>query len=179
MLLTEPPLVLDADLLSSFAWVDRLDILVKLYAKKMIVLDEVLDEISKVKYLADKVQQYIDNRSIKLMCLNATDPEAVELAHLRDEGSLGKGEAACMAYLKYNYGTLGSNNLSDIKVRCLEKNICLITTQDVIHRAYEKNLITLEEANEIWSEMIRKRIKLPASSFSDILSASSETQKQK
>ena len=54
--MTEPPLILDADFISSFAWVDRLDILEGLYSKRMIILDEVLEELSRVPHLADRVE---------------------------------------------------------------------------------------------------------------------------
>ena len=37
---TEPPIILDTYFLSSFAWVDRLDILEGLYSKRMLILEE-------------------------------------------------------------------------------------------------------------------------------------------
>jgi len=170
MLLTEPPLVLDADLLSHFSCIDRLDILEKLYAKKMIILDEVMEEISEVEQLRNKVQSCIDNGSMKRISMLATSHEAIELARLLDDGRLGRGEAACMSYLKYNYGTLGSNNLSDIKKMAIRKNITLITTEDVLYQAYQTEVVTIEEADNIWAEIISKGRKLPTKSFSERLS---------
>jgi len=64
-LLTNPPLVLDADLLSSFAWVDRLDILEKLFPKQMVVLDEVMNELRRVPHLSTRVQNCIDKGLIQ------------------------------------------------------------------------------------------------------------------
>lgn len=177
-MLTEPPLVLDTDLLSSFAWVDRLDILEKLYAKQMVVLDEVMNELSRIEHLAKRVQSLIDNGSIKLVSIQATDPEALELARILEDGRLGRGEAACMAYLKYNFGSLGSNNLSDIKMQCVNKNISLIMTQDVIYQAFQNNILTVDEADEIWTGMIQKQRKLPVSSFSEFLSTFSRRPKR-
>ena len=169
-MLTEPPLVLDTDLLSDFAWVNRLDILEKLYAKKMIVLDEVMNELNRVEHLAKKVQHCITNGSIKLIQILASDPEAVELGRLLEDGRLGRGEAACMAYLRYNLGTLASKNLSDIQKLCSDKNIDLVTTPDVIYEAHQKKFISLDEANNIWAAMIQKQRKLPTASFSDFIS---------
>ncbi len=40
-MLSEPPLVVDTDFLSSFAWVGRLDILERLFPAQMIILEEV------------------------------------------------------------------------------------------------------------------------------------------
>jgi hypothetical protein len=40
-----------------------------------------------------------------------------------------------------------------------------------MYQAYEKSLISLEEADNIWTDMLSKRRKLPASSFSEYMSA--------
>ena len=166
----EPPLVLDADFLSSFAWVGRLDILERLYGEGMILLDEVMNELDRVPHIAKSVQLLIGRGSTKPVSILADAPEALELAKLLDAGRYGSGEAACMAYLKCNDGTLGSNNLSDVKAFCIENEKRLLTTADVLHEAYETGLVGLQEADEIWSKMLSKKRKLPAASFSDYLS---------
>lgn len=165
----EPPLVLDTDILSSFAMVHRLDILEKLYAKQMIVLEEVMNELNKRQYIAERVQLCITNGSIRLVSIPANAPEALELARLLEGGRYGRGEAACLAYLKYNFGSLGSNNISDVKVVCLEKNICLLTVPNIISDAYQTKVVTKEEANTVWINMKKKKRKLPAESFYDFL----------
>jgi len=171
--LIELPLVLDSDVLSSFAWVNRLDILEKLYAKNIIVLEEVINELSKIEHIAKRVESCIKRGSIRLVSIPANAPEALELARLLKSGRYGRGEAACLAYLKYNFGSLGSNNISDVKAVCSEKNICLLTVPDIISDAYQTNIITKEEANKIWVNMINKKRKLPAESFCDFLATSS------
>ena len=165
----EPPLVLDADLLSSFAWVNRLDILDNLYSGKMIVLEEVMVELSRVRHLANRVQTSIATGSIALVEMLADSPEALELARLLEHGRYGRGEAACMAYLKHNEGSMASNNLADVKTFCEASHKYLLTTAEVLHQAYDNGAIGLEEADKIWSDMISKRRKLPAVSFSDYL----------
>lgn len=168
-MLTEPPLVLDADFVSSFAWVDRLDILEGLYSKRMVLLDEVMNELERVPHIANRVQVLSNNGSIKLVSIYADTPEALELGKLLEAGKYGRGEAACMAYLKHNKGTMGSNNLSDVRMFCLTNNKRLLTTADVLYVAYEARLVGLEEADSIWIKMISKKRKLPAASFSDYL----------
>jgi predicted nucleic acid-binding protein len=170
--LIEPPLVLDCDVLSSFAWVNRLDILEKLYAKNMIVLEEVINELSKIKHIAQRVESCITGGSIRLVSIPANAPEALELARLLESGRYGRGEAACLAYLKYNFGSLGSNNISDVRAVCSEKNIYLLTVPDIINAACQANIITLEEANTVWINMIKKKRKLPTNSFYDFLATS-------
>ena len=165
----EPPLLLDADFLSSFAWVNRLDILEKLYSGKMIVLEEVMVELSRVGHLASRVQTSIASGSIDLVAMLADSPEALELARLLELGRYGRGEAACMAYLKRNKGSMASNNLADVKTFCDANHKFLLTTAQVLHQAYNEGVVGLEDADKIWSDMIGKRRKLPAASFSHYL----------
>jgi predicted nucleic acid-binding protein len=166
----EPPLILDADFISSFAWVKRLDILESLYPKRMVILDEVMLELNRVPHLAAKVKISIRNGHIKCVSMFANSPEALQLGKLLETGKYGSGEAACMAYLTRHDGVLGSNNLSHVKAFCIQNNKRLLTTADVMRQAYKAGLIGLDEANTIWSVMISKMRKLPTSSFSEYLS---------
>ena len=168
---TESPVILDADFLSSFAWVNRLDILEGLYSKRMIILEEVLEELSRVPHLASKVKLSIGNGHIKCETMFADSPEALQLAKFLETSRYGTGEASCMAYLTQHDGILGSNNLSDVNAFCIQNNKRLLTTADVMYQAYEKSLISLEEADKIWTDMLSKRRKLPAPSFSEYMSA--------
>ena len=165
----DPPVILDADFVSSFAWVNSLNILEKLYSKRMIILEEVLEELNRVPHLASRVELSISNGHIKCEAMFADSPEALQLAELLETCRYGTGEAACMAYLTQHDGILGSNNLSDVKAFCTQNNKRLLTTADVMYQAYEKSLISLEEADKIWTDMLSKRRKLPASSFSEYM----------
>ena len=169
--MTEPPLVLDADFLSSFAWVDRIDILETLYSKRMVLLDDVMNELNRVPHIASRVQVFVNNGAIALVEIYADESEALELGKLLQVGKYGRGEAACMAYLKHNKGTMASNNLSDVKTFCRTNSKYLLTTADVFCEAYEARLIGLSEADSLWIKMISKKRKLPASSFSDYLAS--------
>ncbi len=168
---TEPPIVLDSDFLSSFAWVKRLDILEGLYSKRMVVLEEVLEELRRVPHLASRVQSSIKRGHIRTEAMLADSPEALRLATLLDSGRYGSGEASCMAYLTERDGILASNNLSDVKAFCRRNRKSLLTTADALYRAYTMGQINLEEADEIWARMLSKKQKLPAPSFTDYLSA--------
>ena len=165
----ETPVILDADFVSSFAWVNRLDILEDLYSKHMIILEEVLEELNRVPHLASRVELSISNGHIKCEAMFADSPEALQLAKFLEIGRYGTGEASCMAYLTQHDGILGSNNLSDVKAFCIQNNKRLLTTADVMYQAYEKSIIGLEEADKVWGDMISKKRKLPALSFSEYM----------
>ena len=167
---TELPIILDTDFLSSFAWVDRLDILEGLYSKRMLILEEVLEELRRVPHLASRVESSIKKGHIKRESMFADSPEALQLATFLDSGRYGAGEASCMAYLTQHEGIMGSNNLSDVKEFCVQKGKTLLTTADVLYQAYEVGHISIEEADKIWSDMLSKRRKLPTPSFSEYVS---------
>jgi len=168
---TEPPIVLDADFLSSFAWVKRLDILEGLYSGRMVVLEEVLEELRRVPHLASRVERSIKKGHMRSETMLADSPEAIQLAKFLESGIYGTGEASCMAYLTQHDGILGSNNLSDVKAFCIKYGKRLLTTADVLCQAYETGLINLTKTDEIWTGMLSKQRKLPASSFTEYLSA--------
>jgi predicted nucleic acid-binding protein len=168
---TEPPIILDADFISSFAWVNRLDILENMYSKRMIILEEVMEELGRVPHLAARVKGSIKNGHIKSEAMFADSPEALQLAKFLDTGKYGTGEASCMAYLTQHDGILGSNNLSDVKAFCIQNNKQLLTTAGVLHEAYGAGHINLDDADKIWADMLSKKRKLPASSFSEYLSS--------
>jgi predicted nucleic acid-binding protein len=168
---TELPIVLDSDFLSSFAWVKRLDILEALYSGRMVVLEEVLDELRRVPHLASRIESSVKRGHIRLETMLANSPEALRLATLLDSGRYGSGEASCMAYLTERDGILASNNVADVKEFCIKYRKRLLTTADVLCQAYETGLINLTRTNEIWASMLSKRRKLPASSFTEYLSA--------
>ena len=61
-MLIRPPLVLDADLISCFAWVKRFDILESLYSGLMRVLPEVINEVNRIPHLGSILHHSISNR---------------------------------------------------------------------------------------------------------------------
>jgi len=168
--LSEPPLVVDTDFLSSFAWVNRLDILERLFPAQMVLLEEVQIEISKVPHLAKQVENCIANGTILLTTMTADSPEAIDLAKYLEDGKYGRGEAACMAYLKYNPGTMGSNNLADVEQFCRDNNKRILCTGHCLYRALTLKIVTSGECEYLWQKMISKRRKLPTATFKEFTS---------
>ena len=168
-MLDKPPLVVDTDFLSSFAWIRRLDILENLFRVKMIILEQVHTEIARVPHLCTQVEQCIQNGAILPVTIYADAPEAIELARYLDEGRYGQGEAACMAYLKHNEGTMGSNNLSDVGHFCSTNQKSLICSSDCLVYALKSRLLDLQTCESIWQRMLKHQM-LPAATFAEYLS---------
>lgn len=82
---------------------------------------------------------------------------------------IGKGEAASIVLAKKYEGILGSNNLKDISNYVNLFSLKHLTTGDILLEAYDKNIITEKEGNEIWRKMINKKRKLGASSFTEYI----------
>jgi len=91
---TEAPILLDTDFLSSFAWVDRMDIIEGLYSKRMIALEEVMVELSKVPHLDDRACFSIMHGHIKRVGMMVGSAEASEYIRLHETGRYGSGEAS-------------------------------------------------------------------------------------
>ncbi len=176
----ENKIVLDTDVISSFAWVDRFDIVIKLYSPDIIILDVVKEELIKVRHLFDIVNKYIESEDIQFIKIDPYSEEGIEYARLlKDLWSIGKGEAACMAYCRYHNCILGSSNFSDILDYCEKFNIRINTTVEIMIEAYKNELIDFRIGSRIWKKMIEKRRKLPYKTFQEAIDEFREKKEKK
>ena len=82
---------------------------------------------------------------------------------------IGNGEAASISLAKKHGGIVASNNLRDIQTYISEFRLKHTTTSDILVDAYDRGLITENEGNIIWSNMLAKCRRLGASSFTEYL----------
>ena len=83
--------------------------------------------------------------------------------------SIGRGEAGGIALAKTYDGILASNNYKDIAPYIEKYNLKHTDTGQILREALDTRLITESEGNNIWAQMLAKRRKLPANSFSEYL----------
>lgn len=162
----------DTDCLSAFLWVGSENILIQLFKGKVVIPQQVYDEIKRVPNLCKKTDTLIQNSDVLIGGLVAGTPEAelyIKLTTKPDAGYkiIGKGEASAISLAKFNDGILGSNNLKDILPYVKLFSLKHITTGDILVEALSKGLITERQGNTMWEDMIKR--KLPASTFSDFL----------
>lgn len=62
--------------------------------------------------------------------------------------------------VKYNGGTVGSNNMRDVLQYCNDNDLGLLGTSGIIYDVITRGIIHLPEANTIWANMIRKGRKI-------------------
>ena len=156
-------------MISSFAWVKRVDIIIKLYSPEIILLDVVEEELSKTPHLMEQIDDYIESKEIQFIKMDLYSIEGLEYVHLQRNWNIGKGEAAGMAYCRYNNCILGSNNFRDIQNYCKKYNIEIKTTVDIMLEAYANSIIDKDEGDRIWEMMLSKKRELPYKTFSEAL----------
>ena len=171
------PIFFDTDCISSFLWVDRTDILLSLYAKRIILPEQVLDELSNpsISHLSIKVNQLLSQDEIRKaeMLVGTEEFELYYMQKTKNPQSgqkrIGKGEASAIALAKVRKGLLASDNLKDIQNYIQLFYLRNLTTPMILHTALLKGLIDEPEGNNIWGQMIKKRRKLPTLTFTDYL----------
>ena len=167
--MTDPPLVVDTDFISCFAWTNRISLLTQLY-QEILTPDIVLDELKKVPHLYQRVESSIQAGAIRIASIDAVDPTAAEYARLISSGRLGRGESAAMAYVKHHGGTVGGNNIRDILGYCQSNDLPLLAVRAfVVDAVDEVGILTEAEAEMFWAEMIRKRRMLPSATAKEAL----------
>lgn len=170
------PLFFDADCISAFLWTREQSILAQMYPGRIGILRQTYEELSSptTPHLKRRINQLIAAGQAQIVDI-LTDTEAYTLyrkfTETPTEGHriIGGGEAACLALAKMKNGTIASNNLRDISDYVTELGIDHITTGDIMVNAYQAGLITEDQANDIWGNMLKKRRKLGAASFSEYL----------
>lgn len=170
------PLFFDTDCLSAFLWVNNQSLLTKLYPGRIVIPGEVYLELSNptVPQLKVRVDTLIQRGEAVVESVEYGSEEYRlyrKLVSSPDKGHriIGKGEAAAITMAKERGGILASNNLRDIVVYVKEYNLVHKTTGAILKEALEKGMITEEEGNRLWQDMLRRRRKLGYDSFTEYL----------
>lgn len=117
--------------------------------------------------MSAQIDDCISRNTMSLKIMTAESPEAIELAKYIDSGKYGRGESACMAYLKINPGTMGSNNTRDVIDFCRDNNKKLISTGHCLCYAIDAKIADIKECESLWQQMIRKQRFLATATFSE------------
>lgn len=169
-------LFIDTDCISAFLWVNRQALLPQIFPGEIIMPEPVYQELSRpqVRFLKERVDKMISKGQLKVEKMDGHS-EVYEMYSDMITGAdpnfkvIGKGEASALALAKHRNGIIGSNNLRDIMQYIDAYNIDHLTTGDLLVMALDEGLIDENEGNILWQDMIRKRRKLGAPSFSDHL----------
>lgn len=170
-------LFIDTDCISAFLWVKNESLLPKLYPGRVVMPKPVYDEIDRpnLSWMKARVDAMINNGELAVINLPAGTEEFdlyYKLTENPDKGHkiIGAGEASSIALAKAKKGIVASNNLRDILPYINEFSLEYTTTADILTDAYSRGIITEAQGNTIWANMVKKRRRLGAASFSDYLS---------
>lgn len=169
-------LFFDADCLSAFLWVNREDILFKLFPEKIVVPRQVYDELChpSIPHFKKKLNQFTQkgDLSVKEILLDTEEYHLYyELAfsHPKGKAVIGKGEAAAIALAKIYNGILVSSNFKDVAKYAKKYKLKHIGTGDILVTAFKAGIIDEATGNNIWRNMIARRRVLPKATFSEYL----------
>ncbi|MCL6614109.1 MAG: hypothetical protein K6U03_05790 [Firmicutes bacterium] len=170
-----PPIVFDTDCLSSFLWVRRPDLIVTVLGGKILLPEQVVYELdnlrpTKFAWVPQMLDQEIAAGAFEVFRIKARGAVATEYLALvggKYGKRMGSGEAAALAYVRINGGTVASNNLSDIAPYCQIHGLECISTDDILCLAVVQGHLDVAQAETIWLEMKKRKRSLPAYSFSE------------
>lgn len=174
-------LIFDTDCISAFLWVGRENLLLKLYAGRIVLPKQVFEELShpSIPHIKNKIEELNANGDICIQEI-LTNTEEYELYHELSispavgKMAIGKGEAAAIALAKVHGGIIASNNLKDIKPYVDKYGLIHVTTADILAQSLDQCFIDETIGNTIWANMIKRRRLLPAATFSDYLKTSGQ-----
>lgn len=133
---------IDADCISVFLWVSTEHLLEKLYLGKIVIPQEVYDEINipTIPHLKSRIDQLVAKGSAEIVSIDiGTEEYALyrDLTRNHDSNKIIAGEAASISLAKKHNGILGSNNLRDVKPYVEEFSLEHMTTGDILVEAFK------------------------------------------
>ena len=176
------PVFYDTDCLECFLFVDAGHILEELFSKIIIpeqIYSEIMAEntpaIVKTNFKNLK-NRFVEIKEISFLSQEYTTYNLIKKGLWSKTGKIcGSGESAAITLAHLNNGLVASNNLSDVEEYIESLDIELITSSMILSKAVERDIISKENANDLWKGMINKGIKLPKKSFSDYFDELYET----
>ena len=176
------PVFYDTDCLECFLFVDAGHILEELFSKIIIpeqVYSEIMAENTPAivkKNFKNLKNRFVEIKEISFLSQEYTTYNLIKKGLWSKTGKIcGSGESAAITLAHLNNGLVASNNLSDVEEYIESLDIELITSSMILSKAVERDIISKENADDLWKGMIDKGIKLPKESFSDYFDELYET----
>ena len=147
----------DSDCLECFLAVRECGILQHLFSKvivPLVVKEEILDR-GTPQYIKDNFNDLIELDFVEIKEMGVGTQEYNFYEDIKKEYCIGNGEAAVIALTHQNGGTIASNNLRDVCNPIEKYGLNLIITAFILAMAYEKQIKSKEELDDIWENMIR------------------------
>lgn len=161
----------DTDCISTFLHIGRQDILVSLYNTRIHVPSFVYKELMHAPHII--ISNFEEMKAFGNIIIDEITygtEEAKLYTYLTKSAAnnkrIGDGEAATIALAKYNNGVLASNNMKDISYYIDKYDLKHITTADILEKAVNDRIISIEDADSIWKEIMKNGDYMPDNSLS-------------
>lgn len=139
--------------------IDRTDILQELY-EDITIPEYVYEEFQKApQYIIEPIEYLIELNFLKIKDIETDEEYEVFLKFKRNiytKKPVGNGEASAMALAKVHDGIIASNNSKDVILTVEVEGIPWIKTGDILEEAIDSKIITMNEGNKLWIEMLSK-----------------------
>jgi predicted nucleic acid-binding protein len=158
-------ILIDADILIHFSLGDTVLRISDIYPQyEKWVIEVVEKEIGKRLSSAHLQLQFALNQSIfkRVEMPSIKSPAYQEFLRLKRENPrIGEGEAACMAFARFNDHILASSNFRDIRKYCEEHQILYVSTMDLLKEALSQNIMSEEECDQFIQKVKKQGSQLP------------------
>lgn len=177
----------DADNLIEFLRHDKEHLLFELFGKNGVIhisnyvkseiypRNEMSPHYSQAVYLQSKIENYIQNGYIKIAPIPNNSKTETIFRDLVNIHNLGNGEASCIALSTVNNKPMASNNYKDIGMFIKNNLIDNYSSTKILYECVNQNILTFDQACQVWSEFKdstnKKPAKLPGDTFEDGLFA--------
>ncbi len=158
----------DTTLISNFALVKRVELMIKALGRPIFTTAQVVDEISAgvqagYQTLADVESLLLAETSpFQILALSSAELQTFRGLRLR----LHSGEASCLAIAMHRGYVLGTDDLAARKV-ARANNVPVIGTVGVLALCHH-GLLSLNQANHILQELISSGYRSPVSQLDDL-----------
>lgn len=163
--------ILDSDVIIHFLKSGQKELLYDIFEDPLFILNIIRSECTNHGQNQNEFDQFIKFSRGKIQEIpfpeDVEDPAALEYAKLVT--TIGKGEAACIAYAKEKKAIVVSSNLRDIKDICMKYNIPVLTTCDLLCIAILNDKITVTRGNNFLDNLRRQGETLPSGTMEEIL----------
>ncbi len=160
-------ILIDADVVSHFISGGQILILNKIFPNRILILDNVYNELKRLTSRAREVDNLIHFKILHKIPFPTSNAEMFkEYLHIKKVMFKGDGESACLAYVRYYDDIIGSSNLSDVKRYCDFHTIELLTTMDFLCKAKRKGLLTDQQCDDFIGNVLKAGSKLPVNKMS-------------
>ena len=157
----------DSDTLSSYLNRGKFEFFMQVFERmdiEVVIPQKVKDELCrgrKMELRKFTLEQMIRAKRIKVHDFQDGEPEADTYYELSQK--MGQGEAAALALAKNSQRrcVVASNNFSDVVTYAKENDIELWPTTEIMRRAYDMGIMSMEQANILWKNMKKDGLKLP------------------